>query len=267
LSTRAVCLLQEELRAEAESQRRRADALDRLLKMGDATKSSSSDASAPAARRSLFSKASSSIKAGGSGGGGGGSDPEKAQELLLDAHREAEDIALELSACREQLGALREEAGQQGRDAARQAKDAEKALAAAKEEIRRAKEMGASAERERAGLLSKVSVYEGRQEAQLRVIAESSDSLAELQGALEEAQDKSGALNDAVLQLNEEVELLSNQKARLAGECEQYAMQVRDLVQATEASETASIATRALRQQIEKLSAHLKQRDEEVHRR
>lgn len=40
--------------------------------------------------------------------------------------------------------------------------------------------------------------------------------------------------------------------------------QVRDLVQATEASETASIATRALRQQIEKLSAHLKQRDQEV---
>ena len=29
-----------------------------------------------------------------------------------------------------------------------------------------------------------------------------------------------------MLQLNEEVDLLSNQKARLAGECEQYAMQV-----------------------------------------
>lgn len=49
-------------------------------------------------------------------------------------------------------------------------------------------QVSASAERERAGLLSKISVYEGRQEAQLTVIAESADSLAELQGALEEAQ-------------------------------------------------------------------------------
>ena len=47
--------------------------------------------------------------------------------------------------------------------------------------MRRGKEVAAAAERERASLLSKMSVYGSRQDAQLNVIAESAEALAELQ--------------------------------------------------------------------------------------
>lgn len=114
---------------------------------------------------------------------------------------------------------------------------------------------------------------------------------------------QASVFQDTASQLNEEVELLSKQKARLAAEVETYAMQIRDLVTSSEvqhrikkewwclcdnyrewvvacsdrqhaclfphdhhskASETQEIASRALRLQIEKLSSQLKSRDDEV---
>ena len=83
-------------------------------------------------------------------------------------------------------------------------------------------------------------MYEGRQESQLSVIAESSNTILELQSTVEELKDEAVGLRGTIVSLNEEVELLSKQRAKLSGECEQYALQVRELVQSNGAEEADS---------------------------
>ena len=95
-------------------------------------------------------------------------------------------------------------------------------------------------------LLTKISVYEGRQESQLTVIAESSETIRELQGQVDELKDEVKGLSDKIVSLNEEVEVLSRQRAKLSGECEQYALQVRDLVRSNDAEEAEAATVRAL---------------------
>jgi chromosome segregation ATPase len=138
-----------------------------------------------------------------------------------------------LLGAREAQAASAEAHKQAGREHAKALKELAAALSSAQEEVRRGKEVEASAEREAAKLVSKLSVYESRQDVQLGVIADSAEACAKLQQQLEEANDKISSLGETLAQLNEEVELLSAQKAKLAGDSEQYAMQVRDLVMAT----------------------------------
>lgn len=239
----------EEARSEAESQRRRADALDRIVKMHQVSNGSSDNGGSSIGYGKKYSSSSSSssssifgarsrrddTSSSGSGGSSGASsgNQQEAQGLLREAHEACERLELELRGAREAQAASTEAQKQAGREHAKALKEAASALSSAQEEVRRGKEVEASAEREAAKLVSKLSVYESRQDVQLGVIADSAEACANLQQQLEDAKDKISSLGETVAQLNEEVELLSTQKAKLAGDSEQYAMQVRDLVMAS----------------------------------
>jgi hypothetical protein len=84
-----------------------------------------------------------------------------------------------LLAAREALAASAEAQKLARREHAKALKDAAAALAAAKEEVRRGKEVEASAEREAARLVSKISVYGSRQDVQLAVIADAAEVTSE----------------------------------------------------------------------------------------
>lgn len=95
------------------------------------------------------------------------------------------------------------------------------------------------------------------------IIAESADTILELQAEVEEQKDEARGLRGTIVSLNEEVEVLSKQRAKLAGECEQYALQVRELVQSSGAEEAEAARVRTLKTQVDKLGRELSTREED----
>lgn len=77
-----------------------------------------------------------------------------------------------------------------------------------------------------------------------------------------EEKERNGSLEDTIIQLNEEIELISTQKIKLAAECEQNMEQVRDLVMSKSMSNSDALLT--MKTQIDQLSHSVRLKDEEV---
>jgi hypothetical protein len=77
-----------------------------------------------------------------------------------------------------------------------------------------------------------------------------------------EEKERSGGLEDTIVQLNEEIDLISTQKIKLAAECEQNMEQVRELVMSKSMTQSEGLQT--MKAQIDQLSHSVRLKDEEV---
>jgi predicted nucleic acid-binding Zn-ribbon protein len=90
----------------------------------------------------------------------------------------------------------------------------------------------------------------------------SADAIVQLQNEVSEEKERSGGLEDTIVQLNEEIDLISTQKIKLAAECEQNMEQVRELVMSKSMTQSEGLQT--MKAQIDQLSHSVRLKDEEV---